>query len=411
MGRELDVARSALLASTVFAGGVALPLHAYATPANIFQLLGAADGAVISAASGGYLGVFNSGGLGASSAGGAGPVAVFIDNISTGAATLVVASSTNGSVAAVIGGAVVIGDAASGTTTSAVISSGAKLDISGGVLEFAHSSFLAIANHGGSAQVVSGGSVSAGVLSGGTILISSGQTALNAFDSSGGVVLSANLTSADLLVGNAATVIDSLVSSGLTSAGLSSHIIDVTVNGSGIGTGVGGVTVSHGIGTGKQQFILIDVTTELTQALTLSAENASDYFFVYLTSGLGSGGVITTGSADGVTPNASHIITIIGDTTTSGTQIYGTQQGTFIYDGGAAGGTLTVNGTINGGIFLANTSTNASELLLNGGSLIQANPWNGYFVAASNEPASLAGLATGAVALGALRRRKRRMSP
>lgn len=396
MGRELDVARSALLASTVFAGGIALPIRADATPLGVVSILSALT-----------LGTFDSGGLGASSATGAPKVAVFVGDTSTGSALLLVNSSGTAKDARVIGGAVVIGNSLGDTRASAHLGTTATLDISGGSIQFARSSLAAI-SLAVTDQVVSGGVATSTGVTGGSVLISAGQTSLTTYDSGGGVVVAANVSSGGTYVGNVASTLAAIVNSGLVSTGSSSKYIDVTVNGStGNGSGVNIGVTSGGIGTGRQQFIVVDVTTELTTALTLSAENSSDYFFVYLTSGISAGGVITTGTADGVAPDASHIITVIGANPTGGNIINGTQQGSFFYTGA---GTVTVNGTIDGGIFLANATTSASELLLNGNALISANSWNGYFAASTDEPASLAAVATGVLGLGAVRRRKRRVS-
>lgn len=393
MGREFDVARSALLASTVFAGGVALPIRADATPSSVVSILSALT-----------LGTLNSGGIGASASGVANPVAVYVGDGSNGTATLYVSNNTAAPVTRIIGGSVVVGGTSAGDTrTSMFISGPGTLDISGGAIEFARSNLTAISGML-NALVVSGGTATSTTVTGGSALISAGQTTRTSYDSGGGVVLSANVSGAASSLINVAKTVSNIVTSGLA-GGAASNYIDVTVNGSGNGTGVGGITVtSGGIGTGRQQFIVVDVTSELTTALTLSAENSSDYFFVYLTSGIGAGGAITTGSADGVTPSAANIITIIGQNPTDN-MISGTQQGTFI---DTASGTAKVAGTIDGGIFMADASTSASELMLIGGAVISANAWNGYFAASTNEPASMAALATGALALGAARRRKRR---
>ena len=158
------------------------------------------------------------------------------------------------------------------------------------------------------------------------------------------------------------------------------------------------------INTGRNVgYYSLYVSGALTTDLQLHGRSASDYVFVYLAGGIGSGGAITIDSAGGSPLLASHVIIVMG---TSGQLNAGfSNTGTFLLGHGR---NLTVadGATLDGGVFLSNSgSTTSAGLIFSGGATITANPWNGYILSGAPEPGSLGVLAAGLAGLAALRLR------
>jgi hypothetical protein len=216
----------------------------------------------------------------------------------------------------------------------------------------------------------------------------------------GALALGASLSNAGSSIATVVNALTTLVSGGSS---------DVTISGSGTGTDVNGVGVTGTIGSGIRGYTLVDVTSQLTSNLVLQVKNPNDYFFLYLANGIGSGGSISIGSygtyATGATLDPSHVIVVLGGTAQD--TISGSTVGSYFL---SSANTLTVGtgGKVTGGIYVNAPSTVASELLLTQGATITANPWNGYLLASTPEPTSVAAVMSGLVGLGAVRRRRRR---
>ncbi len=153
------------------------------------------------------------------------------------------------------------------------------------------------------------------------------------------------------------------------------------------------------VNAGRRGYVAIDDTTALTSTLTLSSSNSSNYFFLYLAGGIGSGGSIQIGGS----LLASHVIVVLGAASTINTSTYGSY-----FISGAGNVTVASGGVINGGFFMAGTSTTPEELYLTGGAQIVSNPWNGYILANAPEPATLAVLGSALLGLATLRRQSAR---
>lgn len=349
MGREFDAARSALLATTVLAGVVVFTRPAGAVPYSMVETLNLGDAPL------------SAGGLGNAAVQQAGSIALF-------------AGSTNAT-----GSVLITQDAANKTKTT--IHAGTSP--ASGIVVLG--TLATMAPNGGT-----GGNKGTIALqqSGTNVVVGTGATFTKS--NTHGTITGATTMA---VANNFATAAGSIAADAQT---IASATADFSLTN-------GGTVYAHNRG-----YSVIDITGQLTQALTLEAGNASDYFFVELENGIGNGGAIVFGTpvAGGTAPLASNVIVNVdgGGTSTINTSTFGSYIDT--------SGLLKVSGntTIDGGLLLANKSTSPLELETMSGVVITPDPWNGYVSASAPEPGSWLALASGLLPLGAIRRRRRRVS-
>ncbi len=168
-------------------------------------------------------------------------------------------------------------------------------------------------------------------------------------------------------------------------------------------------SVATTTGAGRNGYTSITVSGQLTMQLLLNGKDSSDYFFIYLQGGISSTGSIGVMAGTIANIDPSHVIVVVGGAT--GSTIDTTTIGTYILANSSASTnslTLGASGQVIGGVFLANTATTTSELIMTGGALITADPWNGWISSSAPEPVSAALLGVGLAGLGFARRRLRR---
>lgn len=311
-----------------------------------------------------------------------------VSELSLGPVALSSGGLTVGTTSAPGGVTVFGGDTSTGTagvliTTDPTIGAGATIDAGG-------------TNGVGAVVVGSGGTLQPGA--GATINLNEDGT--NVYTGTGGSASTGAGTINGLTVGTPGnpmnSAADAIAADVSTIATLAGGTPDAVVDGS-----AGGMVNSSRTG-----YTVINVTSQLTGILTLEAGDPSDYFFVYLSGGIVTGGSVQFASSLDpryVDPIASNVIVALAGTSST---ISTTTQGSYL----ASSGTIAMSrgATVVGGVFMANTSTTtAAEIMMTSGVLITPHAWNGLISSAAPEPAAASAMASGLVGLLLLRRRGR----